>query len=197
MSTNINANINITVGNPSNQNSLLSFHVYNDHGRTAQVSQEISGSTGVNPDNTQVWVFSEGQGSEELKEKIEEIGFFGSPETYGSGSGSWAKVDLNELRESGAPVPPLEELPFVQQSLPGNSHIELDISSSKNFSDAVQLQESEGYAAVTAFLESLNVNLDVQGSAETIDAGLDILSQIVGPTQVSSLKTVTTALTDA
>jgi hypothetical protein len=98
------------------------------------VSQEISGSTGVNPTNNQVWVFSEGQSSEDFKEKIEEIGLLGSPETYGSGSGAWAMIDLEELRSQGMPVPPIGEIPFLNQEFPGNSHIEFKISSSTDFS---------------------------------------------------------------
>jgi hypothetical protein len=197
MTSNVNANITINVGAPSTEASLLGLSVYNDHGRTQQIAQEISGSTGVNPTNTQVWVYSEGQSAEDFKEKITELGFFGEPETYGSGSGAWAMIDLEALKESGMPVPPLEEMPFVQQQLPGNSHIEFTLSSGSTFSDAVQLQESEGYAAAAAFFSNFSANLDVVGDGQTLEGGLQMFEQIVGPSQIVGIKAFTSALTDA
>jgi hypothetical protein len=197
MTSNINANITINVGAPSTEASLIGLSIYNDHGRTQQVSQEISGSTGVNPSNSQVWVYAEGQSAEDFKEKISELGFFGEPETYGSGSGAWAMVDLNGLKEQGAPVPPLDQMPFVQQQLPGNSHIEFTLSSGTTFSDAVQLQESQGYAAVAAFFSNFSANLNVVGDGQTLDGGLQMLEQIIGGSKVMGIKAFTSALTDA
>lgn len=197
MISNTTANITVNVGTPSNQTTLLSVQIYNDHGRTAQLSQEINGSTGITPNCNQVWVFSEGQSSEALKEKIEEIGFFGAPETYGSGSGAWANIDLATLREQGISIPSLSELPIANQSLPGNSHIEFDLSSSLSFQEAHQKSESEGYPPVVAFFNSLSLHLNVHGASETVEAALQTLEPIIGASTAKNIKTLTAAMTDA
>lgn len=197
MTSNINANISINIGAPSTQATLLGLNIYNDYAKTQQISQEISGSTGVTPSNSQVWVFSEGQGSEDFKEKIEEIGFFGSPTTFGSGSGAWAQIDIDGLREQGMPVPAFNDLPFVENPLPGNSHIEFELSSGTTFSQAVQLQESQGYAATAAFFQNFNANLNVHGDGQTLEGGLELIAPIIGASKITGMKAFVHALTDA
>jgi hypothetical protein len=49
--SNINAKINITVGNVSAEKVLFEINLYNSHSKTQKISQEISGSTGVQPNN--------------------------------------------------------------------------------------------------------------------------------------------------
>lgn len=197
MATNLHANISINVGAPSNDTTVVGLNIYNDHGRTQMISQEISGSTGVNPTNGQVWVFSEGQNANDFKEKIEELGFFGSPQTYGSGSGAWACVDLQALKETGAPIPPLDEMPFVQNPLPGNSHIEFKLSSSTSFSEAVQAVESEQIPAPVAFFNSFSATLGVHGDGQTLDAALQMVEPIVGQKKITGLRALCHSLTDA
>lgn len=197
MTTNIGANININVGGISTEQTLFQVNIYNSHSKTQQISNEINGSTGVTPHNNQVWIFVQGQNAADLKSKAEELGFLGSPSTYGSGNGAWALIDLQGLRDQGMPVPPIGEIPFVGQALPGNSHIEFKVSSSTTFDQATALQEQEGFAAVAAFFQNFNLNLNLHGDSATLDAGLEILSQVVGQKKSEGIKAFCGALTDA
>ena len=196
MISNVTANINIIVGHQSNPNTLLAFKVYNNHSKTQQIKSQIAGTSGVTPNQNQVWVYSEGQTKDAVKEKLEGLGFFGSPETYTSGNGAWACVDLNALREQGMPVPAIEELPFISTALAGNSHIEFKVTSGSSFDNAVQLQQGEGFAAVSAFLSNLNVNVNLHGDGNTLESGLGVVSEIVGSRKTGDLKTLFGALNE-
>lgn len=196
MITNVTANISIIVGHQSNENTLLAFRVHNNHSKTQQLKSQIAGTSGVTPNANQVWAYSEGQTKDAVKEKLEGLGFFGSPETYTSGNGAWACVDLDDLREQGMPVPPVEELPFVNTTLAGNSHIEFKVSSGSNFDTAVQLQQGEGFAAVSSFLSNLNININLHGDGNTLESGLGVASEIVGVRKAGDLKTLFGALNE-
>lgn len=94
------------------------------------------------------------------------------------------------------PVPPVEELPFVNATLAGNSHIELKISSGSNFDGAVQLQQGEGFAAVASFLSNLNVNINLHGDGNTLESGLGVAHEIVGARKSGDLRTLFGALNE-
>ncbi len=188
LTKNLKANINVSIGSQSNETSLIQLNIYNSDSKTQQLSQEISGCTGVQPTNEQIWIYVKGQNAGDLKSKAEELGLFGSPMTYAAGSGAWALIDLNAIRENGIPIPPINEIPFIAEGIPGNSHIELKLSSSTNFSLATQLQEQEGYAAIAAFFQNFNFNLNVNGDPATMEKILTLLAQVIGEQKSSTLK---------
>ena len=196
MISNVTANISIQVGHQGSENTLLAFRVHNNLSKTQQIKSQIAGTSGVTPNSNQVWAFAEGQSRDAVKEKLEGLGFFGSPETYTSGNGAWACVDLNGLREQGMPIPPVEELPFVNATLAGNSHIEFKVSSGSNFDSAVQLQQGEGFAAVAAFISNLNININLHGDGSTLESGLGVAGEIVGARKAGDLKTLFGALNE-
>ncbi len=197
--SNINAKINITVGNVSAEKVLFEINLYNSHSKTQKISQEISGSTGVQPNNNQVWIHVEGLNSAALKDKAEEIGVFGSPATYGAGSGAWAQIDLNVLRESGMPIPVISEIPFLAQSLPGDSHIELKFLGATTPSEALAIQQAEAYAAITLFFSNFIFKLDAHGDSATIENGFQMLNMIFDGNnkKVGSIKDFCASLTEA
>ena len=106
-------------------------------------------------------------------------------------------IDLKALRETGMPVPPISELPFIGEALPGNSHIEFKLSSSTTFDQAAQLQESEGFPAASAFFQNFNLNLNVHGDSSTLETGLGLVAQVIGEGKTEGLKAFCGLLTDA
>jgi hypothetical protein len=51
LTKNLKANINVSIGSQSNETSLIQLNIYNSDSKTQQLSQEISGCTGVQPTN--------------------------------------------------------------------------------------------------------------------------------------------------
>lgn len=195
MNTNITANVIVQVGEVTSEKTLVSFTVHSNQAQTQQVKQKINATTGVNPDSNQVWIYSEGSSNEAVKEKLEGLGFFGSPNTYSAGNGAWACIDLNGLRETGMPIPPVDQLPFADTNLAGESFIQFKLSSGSNFDNAVTLQQSEDFPAITQFLTNLKLAITLHGQASTINSGLELAEQ-VGISQLAQLRMLTGALSD-
>lgn len=195
--TNSRVNLTVNVGHVATSNTTAEFKLVNSHFRTSQINQEISGATGHTPNNNTVWIYTEGQSAGDLENKIGELGFFGTPQTFGAGNGAWALIDLDALRQTGMPVPPIGELPFVDQPLPGDSHIEIRLSSGSDLNAGVDLEKSEGYNAFAALFNSFSLNLNINGDASTIGTGLDMISPMLGHSNTTNTQTLLGALNDA
>jgi hypothetical protein len=195
--SNSRVNLAITVGHPSHAQTCFEVKLVNSHTKTSIVNQEISAATGHNPNNNSVWVYSEGQSSEDLGSKLGELGFFGSPQTFNAGNGAWALIDLDALRETGAPIPAIGELPFANQPLPGESHIELKLTSGSDLNTGIELEKSEGFSPFYALFDSFTLGLNIQGDSSTIATGLDMVSPMIGHSNTISVKTLFGALNDA
>jgi hypothetical protein len=93
------------------------------------------------------------------------------------------------------PIPPVDQLPFADTNLAGESFLQVKLSSGSNFDNAIQLQQSEEFPAITQFLTNLKLAISLHGEASTIQGGLEVAEQ-VGIRQIAQLKMLTGALSE-
>lgn len=172
-------NVNLRIGEVTNEQSWIKISAKSDHSATQQVIGQIQSETGRLATNNDIWVRFNGVEEEIVKQLAEGIGIFGSPETFSKGGSTWAKLELSTIRES-VPIPDLNELPFVQSAIPGSTKVNFEIVSDNNFHDSITFKQNTGVPGTFAWLKSLRVSLNACGDRDSIAGIGQELSNILG-----------------
>lgn len=199
--SNSRLNLTLTVGTASQISTSIEFKIINSSVKTDQLTKEIKTATKEDVNIEQVWIYADGQKASSLGESMASLQFLGKPKTYDAptGNGAWCLIDVKELRSMGLPIPDINDKinDLIKDPLPGDSHIEIKITSGSTLIDGMQLQKNYGYFLLAALFDSFSLNLNVLGDESTVTNGLQLISPIIGNAAQSGFMTLFGALNDA
>lgn len=177
------ANLNINIGRePKNESTLIKMDIHNDIERTSNICAEIEAVSNTKPTNDEIWMYVEGKNAKDAKDSVDSVMLFGVTDAYATpgNKGCWVRISFQSIRDTVTDnIPKLSDFPLFQKSLAGKSHLILKMWSDCTLESGIELQKTQGIAAVAAFFENLRVTFSFIGDGMTVDSALDYVKEIV------------------